>query len=199
LELWYDWLRLAANYYKPLSKWMPSEDFEAEYIQERPAEGWDARVTGYLPFYRNLSVSAAVEKWKGGYVAAFGHPEVLHESPTAWVASLGWKPIPIISVDAQTRGYKGHTETQVGLTFNYMFGVSLEDQIRPSAVAEFATIDGSRHDFVQRQNEMVLEYRAAPGRYRVFARKGEGQNVITFTFYDGFGNKVTGVPINING
>ncbi|MDR2456415.1 MAG: inverse autotransporter beta domain-containing protein [Deltaproteobacteria bacterium] len=199
LELWYDWLRLAANYYKPLSKWMPSEDYEAEYIQERPAEGWDARVTGYLPFYRHLSITAAVEKWKGGYVAAFGHPDALHKNPTAYVLGVGWSPIPIISVDAQTRSYKGHSETQVGLTFNYMFGVPISEQIRPTAVAELATIDGSRHNFVQRQNEMILEYRATPGRYKIFVRKGLEPNTVTFTFYDGFGNKVTGVPVSFRG
>ena len=197
LELWLDWLRLGANYYKPLSRPTPSKDFDDRYIQESPAEGWDARVTGYLPFYRNLSLSAAVERWDGEYVGAFGHSNVLASKPAAWVLGLGWTPAPILTVDAQTRSYKSHTETSVGLSINYMFGVPLADQLRSSAVAELTTIDGSRHDFVQRQNEMVLEYRAKPGEYRIVVEKIAGDNTFSLTIYDGFGNKVAGLPVRL--
>jgi hypothetical protein len=200
VELWYDWLRLAANYYKPLSRWIPSKDFDNRYIEERPAEGWDARVTGYLPFYRHLSFTAAMERWRGDYVAPFGHPDVLSRKPTAWVAGLGWTPAPIVTFDAQTRTVNRYTETRFGLTLNYMFGVPLADQLTPGAVAELTTVEGSRHDFVQRQNEIILSYRAMPGRYRILVRKnGNFNNQFTLTIYDGFGNKVTGLPVKITG
>ena len=199
VELWYDWLRLAANYYKPLSRWMPSKDFDSRYIQERPAEGWDARMTGYLPFYRNLSFNAAVERWQGDYVAPFGHAKVLAQKPKAWVVGMAWKPVPFISLDADARTYKDHTEARAGLSINYMFGVPLQDQLRPSAVAELATIDGSRHDFVQRQNEIILEYRAIPGRYRVLLRKNPVTNAIVMTILDGFGNVMPNLPVKFLG
>ncbi|MDR2891540.1 MAG: inverse autotransporter beta domain-containing protein, partial [Deltaproteobacteria bacterium] len=52
VEAQYDWLKLASNYYFPLSSWKGSYDFDSRFVEERPAEGWDVRVKGYLPFYR---------------------------------------------------------------------------------------------------------------------------------------------------
>ena len=199
MELWYDWLRLSANYYRPLSRWLPSKDYDSRYIQERPAEGFDARMTGYLPFYRNLSLSAAVERWDGEYVAPFGNSKVLARKPSAWVVGMGWTPIPILSIDAEARTYKDRTDGRVGLSFNYMFGVPLAEQLQSATVAELRTVEGSRHDFVQRQNEMVLEYRAIPGRYRLVLRKSGDSNTFTVTILDGLGNRVGGLPIKIAG
>lgn len=52
VEGWYDWVRLSANYYTPLSGWRDSKDYDHRLVEERPAEGYDARLTGYLPFYQ---------------------------------------------------------------------------------------------------------------------------------------------------
>jgi hypothetical protein len=53
---------------------------------------------------------------------------------------------------------------------NYLFGVPLKDQLTPANVAELTSIDGSRHDFVRRQNEMILEYRLNPDRVIIRVR-----------------------------
>jgi adhesin/invasin len=140
-----------------------------------------------------------MERWQGDYVAPFGHAKVLAKKPTAWVVGMGWTPAPIVSFDAEARTYKDHTEARVGMSLNYMFGVPIADQLRPAAVAELTTIDGSRHDFVQRQNEIILEYRATPGRYRILVRKGANSNTFVLTILDGFGNIVTGLPVRITG
>jgi adhesin/invasin len=196
VELWYDWLRLGANYYKPLSKWMPSKDFDPRFIQERPAEGWDVRLTGYLPFYRHLALNVAMEQWYGQYVAVFGNNDRLAAAPKAWTLGLAWTPVPLVSVTGEARSSNRHREARLGLSLNYQFGVPLQQQLEPATVTEMATIDGSRHDFVQRQNEMILEYRATPGRYRIrFRSIGNNNYVLTVT--DGFGNVVSGLPVNI--
>ncbi|MDR1488110.1 MAG: inverse autotransporter beta domain-containing protein, partial [Deltaproteobacteria bacterium] len=62
VEFWADWLRLSSNYYAPLTNWKSSKDYDAALVQERPARGWDARVVGYLPFYRNLGLTGSFEK-----------------------------------------------------------------------------------------------------------------------------------------
>ncbi len=88
LEAWYDWLRLSANYYTPLSDWKDSKDYDARLVEERPAEGFDARLTGYLPFYRSLALTGALEKWRGPTWAASAVTMWCRSTPrsgaTAW-------------------------------------------------------------------------------------------------------------------
>jgi hypothetical protein len=197
LELWYDWLRLSSNYYSPLSKWQASRDLDGRYVQERPAEGWDARLTSYLPFYRQLAVKAAVEEWFGEYVGAFGKADRLYKNPKVVVAGLEWTPAPIVSLSGETRSTKDHTETKVGLTLNYFFGVPLKEQLVPANVAEFRSIDGSRHDFVNRQNDMILEYRATPGRYLIKVLKDPRTNVFNVYVTDFFGKPIRGLNVRV--
>ena len=61
-ELQYDWLRLSSNYYFPLSDWKGSYDFDSSLVEERPAEGWDARIKAYLPFYRNVALTGSYSR-----------------------------------------------------------------------------------------------------------------------------------------
>jgi hypothetical protein len=167
VEFWYDWLRLASNYYRPLSNWKDSRDYDPRYVQERPAEGWDARLTGFLPFYRNLAFNTAVEEWFGRRVAPFGQFDRLANNPKVLVLGLDWTPVPMLTFNGETRTSNDHTETRLGMTFNYHFGVPIEEQLTASKVNELRSIENSRHDFVNRQNEMLLEYRAKPGTYIV--------------------------------
>jgi hypothetical protein len=196
LELWYDWVRVSGNYYRPLSRWQASKDLDGRYIQERPAEGWDARLTGYLPFYKQLAVNTAVEQWLGDYVAPFGVHDRLYKEPKVYVVGLDWTPVPLVSVSGETRSSKDHTETRVGLSLNYYFGVPLEEQLTASNVTELRSIENSRHDFVNRQNEMILEYRATPGKYliKVFSR---GNNTLEVVVTDFFGIPIKNLPVKI--
>ncbi|MDR1043536.1 MAG: inverse autotransporter beta domain-containing protein [Candidatus Adiutrix sp.] len=163
VEAWYDWLRLSANYYTPLSGWKDSKDYDSNLVEERPAEGYDARLTGYLPFYRNLAVTGAFEKWKGEHVGAFGTDDFLQKDPKVWSYGLEWTPVPAFSTSVNQRHSGSRKETQFGLTFNYHFGMDWEDQLSPAVVTEMRTVDGSRHDFVNRRNEIILAYRAKAG------------------------------------
>jgi adhesin/invasin len=187
LELWQDWLRFSANYYRPLTSWQPSKDFDFRYVQERPAEGWDARLTGYLPFYRHLAVNAAIEQWYGDRVGAFGRSDRLLDDPKVWALGLQWTPVPLLSLSGETRSAGSHTETRLGLSLNYYFGVPLREQLAASNVAELTSLENSRHDFVNRQNEMLLEYRATPGRYIIRVTQGPKPNIFIFTVTDYFG------------
>ncbi|MCL2029873.1 MAG: inverse autotransporter beta domain-containing protein [Deltaproteobacteria bacterium] len=198
LEFWAEWVRLAANYYLPLTGWKDSVDYHAYYVEERPARGWDTRLTGYLPFYPNLAVTGAVEKWYGRNVGAFGHKDELQSDPTVWAAGLAWTPVPAMTVSADRRFASGHGESRAAMTFNYRFGIPLADQLRPEMVADMRSLAGSRHDFVDRQYEMVLEYRAKPGRFRVDVIP-LGNNTFRLQITDGLGRPVSGQTVIIGG
>ncbi|MDR3038222.1 MAG: inverse autotransporter beta domain-containing protein, partial [Candidatus Adiutrix sp.] len=197
LEAWYDWLRFAANYYRPLSGWKDSRDYDPFFVEERPAEGWDARLTGYLPFYRNLAVKGALEKWRGDQVGAFGRDDRLNKNPKVWTAGLEWTPVPVLSVSADQRYSGGHNETQIGLTFNYNFGLPWADQLSPDTVAEMRTVPGSRHDFVERQYDLILEYQAKEGAYNITYQGSGGGGIYLFRVTDYFGNPAVGRAVTV--
>jgi hypothetical protein len=198
VEAWYDWLRLSANYYTPLSDWKGSEDYDSRLVEERPAEGYDARLTGYLPFYRNLAVTGAFEQWRGDRVGSFGSGDFTQKDPKVWSYGLEWTPVPAFSTSLTQRHSGSQEETQFGITFNYLFGMAWEDQLSPATVAEMRTVDGSRHDFVNRQNEMILEYRVKEGAFNIIQRGMGVTNIFVFQITNGFGEAVAGQRVAVS-
>jgi hypothetical protein len=159
VEVQYDWLHLASNYYFPLSDWKGSKDFESLFVEERPAEGWDARVKAYLPFYRNVAFTGAYTQWYGDHVGMFGHRN-LEKDPRVWSYGVEYTPIPLVSgFITQRSTEQGRTETEYGLNFTYHFNMPWDEQVSHSKVAEMRTVSGSRHEFVDRENRIILEYR----------------------------------------
>ncbi|MDR2161358.1 MAG: inverse autotransporter beta domain-containing protein, partial [Desulfovibrio sp.] len=194
LEAQYDWLRVASNYYFPLSGWKGSYDFDSRFIEERPAEGWDARVKAYLPFYRNVALSGAYTQWFGDHVGMFGHRN-LEKDPKVWSYGLEYTPVPLASgFINQRRTELGETDTEFGLSFTYHFGMPFEDQIKPSKVAELRTVSGSRHEFVDRENRIILEYRAK-NSYRIEYLGPAGKNLFRFRVLDGFDEVMAGQTV----
>ncbi|MDR0882427.1 MAG: inverse autotransporter beta domain-containing protein, partial [Candidatus Adiutrix sp.] len=133
------------------------------------------------------AVKGAFERWKGDQVGAFGRDDHLHRDPKVWVAGLEWTPVPILSVSADQRYSGGRSETQIGLTFNYNFDMPWEDQLSSATVAEMRTVPGSRHDFVDRQYDMILEYQAKEGAYNIIYQGLGGTNIHLFRIADYFG------------
>ncbi len=61
------------------------------------------------------------------------------------------------------------------------------------------TVDGSRHDFVDRQNEILLEYRAKEGVYTITLNRtlDRNRNIFEFRLTDGFGRPAAGAAVNL--
>ncbi|WP_431225940.1 inverse autotransporter beta domain-containing protein (plasmid) [Serratia sp. L9] len=160
-ELWTTSLRLATNYYHPLSGWKNSRDFD-DY-EERPAKGFDVRLQGYLPVYPHLGASAVYEQYFGDEVALFGK-ENLQKDPRAVTLGVDYTPFPLATLKASHReGQQGQQETKLDLQINYQLGTLLDRQLDPSNVAAMRTLIGSRYDSVDRNYDIVLEYREKSG------------------------------------
>lgn len=156
-EAWTNYLKLSGNYYLPLSSWKDSPDLD-DY-EERPARGWDMRVQTYLPAYPQLGGSVVYEKYYGDQVALFGTDD-LQEDPSAVTLGVDYTPVPLITLKA---GYKTDqsekSEMTVNLDIDYRINVSLSKQLDGAEAAKMRTLAGSRMDFVDRNNDIVLEYR----------------------------------------
>ncbi|MBF8739746.1 inverse autotransporter beta domain-containing protein [Pseudomonas guariconensis] len=157
VEYWRNYLKFGANSYHRLSSWRDSPDVE-DY-QERPANGWDVRAEGWLPSMPQLGGKLTFEQYYGDEVALFGKDNRQH-NPHAITAGLTYTPIPLLTFNAEQRqGSAGANDTQFGMQLNWRIGEPWRKQTDPDAVAAMRTLVGSRHDLVERNNNIVLEYR----------------------------------------
>lgn len=68
--------------------------------------------------------------------------------------------MPLVTVGVDHRqGQSGQNDTSFNLEFNYELGLPWNQQIDDSLVAARRTLAGSRLDLVDRNNEIVLEYK----------------------------------------
>ena len=156
-EAWTDYLKLSANYYHPLSQWRDSPDFA--FYEERPARGWDVRAETWLPFYPQLGGKIVYEQYYGDEVALMGKDN-LQKDPHAVTLGVNYTPVPMITVGADYKAGTGDsTDLSVNAALTYQFGAPLAAQLDPDNVSVQRSLMGSRHDFVDRNNFIILEYR----------------------------------------
>lgn len=156
-EAWTDYLKLSGNYYQPLSDWKDSADFD--FYEERPARGWDIRAESWLPFYPQLGGKVIYEQYYGDEVALFG-TDNLQKNPHAVTVGLNYTPVPMVTLGADYKAGTGdNTDLNVNATVTYQLGTPLAAQLDPENVKAQHSLMGSRHDFVERNNFIVLEYR----------------------------------------
>lgn len=156
-EYWRDYLKLSANGYIRASGWKKSPDVE-DY-QERPANGWDIRAEGYLPAWPQLGASLMYEQYYGDEVGLFGKDK-RQKDPHAITAEVNYTPVPLLTLSAgHKQGKSGENDTRFGLEVNYRIGEPLEKQLDTDSIRERRMLAGSRYDLVERNNNIVLEYR----------------------------------------
>ncbi|PHZ35684.1 hypothetical protein CS536_12040 [Yersinia kristensenii] len=161
-EVWTDNLKFSANGYFRVTDWHQSVLSSMEDYNERPANGFDVRALAYLPAYPQLGGSLMYEKYFGKGVALNSGstgPNDLGDSPSALTIGANYTPIPLITVDvAHKNGQNTSNELQLGLNFNYRFGVPWIDQINKDAVGLMRSLAGSRYDLVDRNYNIVMQY-----------------------------------------
>ncbi|EOG2477060.1 TPA: inverse autotransporter beta domain-containing protein, partial [Serratia marcescens] len=157
LEYWRDFLKLGANSYHRLSAWKDSPDV-TDY-EERPANGWDVRAQAWLPMLPQLGGKLTYEQYYGNEVGLFGK-EARQRNPHAITAGVNYTPVPLLTFNAEHRqGQSGKNDARVGLEMRYQLGMPWRQQVDPSSVAAMRSLMGSRYDLVDRNNNIVLEYR----------------------------------------
>ncbi|EMM4085886.1 Ig-like domain-containing protein [Shigella flexneri] len=158
-EFGWDYLKLSANGYFRLSDWKESKSYE-DY-DERVANGFDIRAKGYLPAWPQLGASVVYEQYYGDSVGLFGDDEDdRQKNPHAVTLGLDYTPVPLLTFGVNQKfGKGGEDDFQVNMAMTWTPGVPLRDQLDPSAVAARRTLMGGRQELVDRNNNIVLEYR----------------------------------------
>ncbi|WP_142448491.1 inverse autotransporter beta domain-containing protein [Escherichia coli] len=180
-EYWRDYFRLGVNTYFGLSDWKNSRDID-DYL-ERPANGWDFSAEGWLPAYPQLGASIQFEKYYGKNVGLFGSDN-LQENPYAVTGGISYTPVPLIKFSAQHKQGQSNThDTTFGVEFNYRPGVSLAEQLSSDNVAVMREVQNRRYDFVERNNNIVLEYKKKHALKISLPEsvQGEGESIIPVT------------------
>ncbi len=152
-----DFLKVAANAYMRLTNWKNSPDFDN--YEERPANGWDIRTEGYLPAYPGIGGKLVYEQYYGDRVGLFGKDNQ-QKDPVAVTAGVNYSPFPLMKFNVDHRMGKGNqNDTRFGIDLNYVFGAPLSQQLDSSMLAASRSLAANRYDFVDRNNNIVLEYR----------------------------------------
>lgn len=157
-EYWRDYLKLSSNGYLQLTNWRSAPELDNDY-EARPANGWDARAEGWLPAWPHLGGKLVYEQYYGDEVALFDKDD-RQSNPHAITAGLNYTPFPLMTFSAEQRqGKQGENDTRFAVDFTWQPGSAMQKQLDPNEVAARRSLAGSRYDLVDRNNNIVLEYR----------------------------------------
>ncbi|MBS9009371.1 Ig-like domain-containing protein [Escherichia coli] len=157
-EYWRDYLKLSSNGYLRLTNWRSAPELDNDY-EARPANGWDVRAEGWLPAWPHLGGKLVYEQYYGDEVALFDKDE-RQSNPHAITAGLNYTPFPLMTFSAEQRqGKQGENDTRFAVDFTWQPGSAMQKQLDPNEVAARRSLAGSRYDLVDRNNNIVLEYR----------------------------------------
>lgn len=157
-EYWRDYLKLSSNGYLRLTNWRSAPELDNDY-EARPANGWDVRAESWLPAWPHLGGKLVYEQYYGDEVALFDKDD-RQSNPHAITAGLNYTPFPLMTFSAEQRqGKQGENDTRFAVDFTWQPGSAMQKQLDPNEVAARRSAAGSRYDLVDRNNNIVLEYR----------------------------------------
>lgn len=166
VEAWAEAARVAANVYAPLSGWKKSDDHdlnsdsEKYILEERPAKGWDLNFEGPVPGVQQLAVTAEYFQWQGDKVDVQGSGSEVEEDPSGYSVGIKWQPVPLVGFVAEHTEVSGSdSDFSVGMDLTWSFDRSLTAQLDSANSFAVKPLAQSRKELVQRNNEIVLEYR----------------------------------------
>lgn len=184
-EYWRDYLKLSANSYLRLTNWKDApelQDYEA-----RPADGRDIRAQGWLPALPQLGGKLMLDKYYGREVALFGKDNRQH-NPYAITAGINYTPFPLLALNVEQRqGQSGVNDTRLGVEVNVQLGVPWHKQLAADAVSTLRSLTGSRHDLVERNHNIILDY-----------RKKEVIRLFTHSLVTGYAGEQKSLGVSIN-
>ncbi|MFM5364001.1 Ig-like domain-containing protein, partial [Aeromonas veronii] len=157
-EIWTDNAKISANLYTPLSGWRQSSISSMQDYNERAARGADIKLSGHLPSLPQLGANISYEKYFGNEVALTSQSE-RQRNPSSIGVGVDYTPFPLLKFGVEHKNSTGNSATSFTAGLTYRLGVSLSEQLNGNAVAASRSLQGSRLQLVERNNNIVYEYR----------------------------------------
>ncbi|WP_252179764.1 inverse autotransporter beta domain-containing protein [Endozoicomonas sp. 4G] len=165
LELGIDSAKLYGNYYTPLSDWK-DVDAPGYQLQSRAAAGWDVGINAFIAEAPAWSTTLELFQWQGNHVDEQGNFEEdvsgsafqeLGTDPMGASLSVEYRPFSLFSLGVtKTIGDTEFSDTRLEATFNWNIGQPLGEQLKATTTS--LANDWQKGTFVERQNNIVLEY-----------------------------------------
>lgn len=149
---------MSSNAYIGLTGWRSAPELDNDF-EARPANGWDLRAEGWLPAWPQLGGKLVYEQYYGDEVALFDKND-RQSNPHAITTGLNYTPFPLLTLSAEQRqGKQGENDTRFAVDLTWQPSSSIQKQLNPDEVAGRRSLAGSRYDLIDRNNNIVLEYR----------------------------------------
>ncbi|MFP1527395.1 inverse autotransporter beta domain-containing protein [Escherichia coli] len=117
---------------------------------------------GWLPASQHLGGKLVYEQYYGDEVALFDKDD-RQSNPHAITAGLNYTPFPLITLArSNARVNRAKMTPDLPSIFTWQPGSAMQKQLDPNEVAARRSLPGSRYDLVDRNNNIVLEYRTGP-------------------------------------
>ncbi|WP_211080620.1 inverse autotransporter beta domain-containing protein [Enterobacteriaceae endosymbiont of Donacia semicuprea] len=172
IEYWREFIKLSANSYYGLSKWWHLDslkknkklnDINDDEFFMRPATGLDVKFEGYFPQIPEIKFQLEYEKYYGniGFKKNNnGYENKKLFSPSILSFGINYNPIPLLTFSLKRiENFLGESNTQFKIGLNFVFNHSLHDQMNKEFSNLFSSVNDHRYDFVNRNNNIILEYR----------------------------------------
>ena len=188
VEYWQDYLKVNANTYFALSSWKSTSELNHDF-NAKPANGWDIQAEGWLPDYPHLGGNLKYEQYYGDSVALFGKTK-RQKNPKAATIGAHWTPFPLLTLNANHKiGSQGKKETQAKIQFTWTLGKSLAHHLDPTKVADARRLSGNRYDFVERNNNIILDYQKKTLLHLSLPAKIQGETGQAISLVKSFSSK----------
>ncbi|WP_211080520.1 inverse autotransporter beta domain-containing protein [Enterobacteriaceae endosymbiont of Donacia clavipes] len=183
IEYYKEFIKFSANGYYGLSKWWHLDslkknknlnDINDDEFFIRPATGWDIKFEGYFPRVPEIKFQLEYEKYYGniGFKKSdngYGNKKLF--SPSILSFGIDYNPIPSLTFSLKRiENFLGENNTQFGIRLNLIFNYSLSNQIDREFSNIFSSVNDHKYDFVNRNNNIILEYREE-FLIKIFAKK----------------------------
>ncbi|MEG3130447.1 inverse autotransporter beta domain-containing protein [Pantoea cypripedii] len=172
-EAWGERVRGSVNYYLPLSNWHLSNDnsFNDDPLRyrlyERPARGWDLNIEAAAS--QHVAIKGTYFQWYGDKVDVNGTRSQASRDPRGVTVGTRWQPIPLLSMNAEYSAISGqNNDARLGLALNWQFGRTLSQMLNPAASTALPLLKEARHDFVIRNNNIILAYQQRDKKLRLY-------------------------------
>ncbi|EAO1992436.1 hypothetical protein E0G79_21940 [Salmonella enterica] len=156
-EYFYDNLKISSNLYKGMTDWHDSADFNGEW-SEKPADGFDVRIDGNLPFFPVVSLKASAEKYYGNNVSVLSRKK-LRSHPVILSSGISYTPVPLITFSLDGSKSGNVSSLQAGIQFSLNFSHDINWHLTPEKENGVQFNNGEKYNFVNRNNVITMQYK----------------------------------------